>query len=90
MRLFGTTAPREAATKQRIGVVFDTCALPKEITVAAADSLMRSAYGRWDQAAFKRCLGEFDLPEDKKVSDLSRGILMSATSQATSRRLLTT
>lgn len=76
VRLFGTAAPRDAATKQRIGVVFDTCALPEEITVAAAGSLMRSVYGRWDQAAFKRCLGEFGLPEDKKVSDLSRGMSM--------------
>ena len=76
VELFGGESPRAATTKQRIGVVFDTCALPEEITVATAGALMRSVYTRWDQRAFERYLQEFGLPTDKRISDLSRGMGM--------------
>ena len=73
VELFDGASARAAATKQRIGVVFDTCALPEEITVATAGALMRSVYDRWNQRTFERYLQEFGLPANKKIADLSRG-----------------
>lgn len=69
-------SPRDARAKQRIGVVFDACALPEEITVETAGAIMASVYTQWDHAAFERCLRTFGLPARKRISELSRGMGM--------------
>lgn len=76
IELFDGLSPRDAAAKQRTGVVFDTCALPEEITVATAGRLMATVYKHWNPTAFDRFLKEFDLQPGKTVKDLSRGMGM--------------
>lgn len=66
----------ETALKQRIGVVFDACAFPKQIRVRDVRRLMRGAYAAWDDDAFARHLRSFGIDEAKKVEDLSRGMGM--------------
>ncbi len=81
IELFGedmTHAPasRLAAAKQRIGVVFDTCSFPEEITVENAGKLMASCYKAWNAPAFRTFARAFELPENKTVKELSRGMSM--------------
>lgn len=72
----GAPAQRLAELKQRIGVVFDTCSFPEEMTVAAVGKLMAASYRAWDSAAFRTRIKQFDLPPDRTVKDLSRGMSM--------------
>ena len=79
--LFGeevTGAPerRLAQLKQRIGVVFDTCSFPEELTVSTVSSLMAQSYKDWNPGAFRTFAHAFQLPQDKTVKDLSRGMGM--------------
>lgn len=65
--------------KQQLGVVFDTCAFPDEITVANTASMMRFAYKDWSDATFEQYRTLFGLDPAKKVKDLSRGMGMKLT-----------
>lgn len=67
---------RIAQLKQQIGIVFDTCSLPEELTVEDAGKLMARVYGNWDQRAFAELLSTFETPKDKAIKDLSRGMGM--------------
>lgn len=69
-------ARTEASVKQRIGVVFDACSYPDESKVADVAQMMAIAYEGWGQDAFENRLEDFDLPADRKVKDLSRGMGM--------------
>ena len=72
----GTPPKRLAQLKQRIGVVFDTCSFPEELTIEAVGKLMAASYRAWDDAAFHARVKESELPLDKTVKDLSRGMSM--------------
>lgn len=72
----GADARTEASVKQRIGVVFDACSYPDESKVADVGRMMAIAYEGWDRDAFEHRLEDFDLPADRKVKDLSRGMGM--------------
>lgn len=79
--LFGeevTGAPekRLAELKQRIGVVFDTCSFPEELTVSTVGKLMAQCYKGWNPGAFRTLVQQLGLPADKTVKDLSRGMGM--------------
>lgn len=82
IELFDTTVdthtPSSTITslKQRIGVVFDACSFPEEMTVRSVGGLMSYAYRAWNKEVFAQYLQEFDLPESKMVKDLSRGMGM--------------
>lgn len=62
--------------KQRTGVVFDTCSFPEEMTVASVGKLMAYSYETWNPADFEQRLAQFELPKNKAVQDLSRGMSM--------------
>lgn len=72
----GADARTEASVKQRVGVVFDACSYPDESKVTDVGRMMAIAYEDWDKAAFENRLEDFDLPVDRKVKDLSRGMGM--------------
>ena len=79
--LFGeevSNAPekRLAQLKQRIGVVFDTCSFPEELTVDMVGKLMDQCYKNWNPGAFHTFARAFKLPPDKTVKELSRGMGM--------------
>ncbi len=79
--LFGeevSNAPekRLAQLKQRIGVVFDTCSFPEELTVDMVGKLMDQCYKNWNPGAFHTFARAFKLPLDKTVKELSRGMGM--------------
>ena len=67
---------RLAELKQRIGVVFDTCSFPDELSVETVGKLMAQCYRDWNDRAFRTLAAAFGLPMDKTVHDLSRGMGM--------------
>ena len=72
----GAPQKRLAEQKQRIGVVFDTCSFPEELTVKTVGKLMAQCYENWNPGSFRSFARTFQLPEDKAVKDLSRGMGM--------------
>lgn len=70
------TSAYETDVKQRVGVVFDSCAFPNEVRLKDIARLMETAYTRWDAQAFADRLEGFELPQSRKVSELSRGMGM--------------
>ncbi|WP_225748678.1 ABC transporter ATP-binding protein [Paraeggerthella sp. Marseille-Q4926] len=72
----GAPPKRLAELKQRVGVVFDTCSFPEELTVEAVGKLMSVSYRAWDAAGFRERIKQFELPPSKTVKDLSRGMSM--------------
>ncbi len=68
--------PLSAATKEHIGVVFDTCPFADDTQLADIARLGRATYRRWNGELFDQLLTDFGLNARKKVSELSRGMGM--------------
>ena len=68
--------PEGAHAKERVGVVFDTVSLPGHLRVRDVGTIYARAYDRWDAHRFSRLIDTFDLPAEKCVKDLSRGMGM--------------
>ena len=68
--------PAGAHAKERVGVVFDTVSLPGHLRVRDVGTIYAHAYDRWDAHRFSRLTDTFDLPVEKCVKDLSRGMGM--------------
>lgn len=62
--------------KKRVGVIFDTCPFPAELTVGDVSRLGEAAYLNWDAKVFEELAGRFGLGWDKAVKELSRGMGM--------------
>ena len=61
------------ARRDRIGVVLDTVALPREWTAASAARNLARFYPDWDRGRLDELLARLDVPARVKVKDLSRG-----------------
>jgi ABC-2 type transport system ATP-binding protein len=80
-----------ANVKQDVGIVFDTCSFPNEITVRDVARMMKASYFNWDAEVFFKSLQEFSLPTSRKIRELSRGMgmkLMLAIALSHQARLL--
>jgi len=62
--------------REQIGVVFDECNFPQELRVKDIRKILGSIYRTWDDAKFSEYLSRFQLPCDKKIKDLSKGMKM--------------
>lgn len=62
--------------RSRVGVVFDTCPYPSEITVSQVETCIKPAFPTWDNACFEALVARFGLEPKKKVKSLSRGMGM--------------
>lgn len=65
-----------AATKERVGVVFDTVSLPGHLRVADVGRIYTSAFASWDAHRFSQLTRDLGLDPKKAVKDLSRGMGM--------------
>jgi ABC-2 type transport system ATP-binding protein len=63
--------PRELA---QIGYVSENQRLPRWLTVAELLTYCRPFYPTWDTAFAARLLGQFQLPTDRRIAHLSRGM----------------
>ena len=73
IRIFGRDIADESV-RDRIGVVFDENHFPEIFTPAEIGRFMAGIYSDWDADAYRSCLTNFGLPEDKKTGEFSRGM----------------
>ncbi len=66
----------ELAIKDRIGFVYDENYYYEELTVEEMKNFVKPFYSRWDEAAFKNYVDQFELPLKKPIKNLSKGMKM--------------
>ena len=64
------------AIKERLGVVFDSLYLANHLNVKQIQNQLKPFYKDWNSDEFFRRINEFDLPDNKKVGDFSKGMKM--------------
>lgn len=62
--------------KEQIGVVFDGSNLHENMTVNNINSIMKNIYSNWDEVEYKEYSKKFELPENKRIKEFSRGMKM--------------
>lgn len=78
-RVMGTDSRRLGpAELANIGYVAESQLLPLWMTVRQYLVYCRPFYPRWDAALAEKLLAMFELPPDRKLKDLSRGMVMKA------------
>lgn len=70
------TGEKESGWREQIGVVFDECNMPYSLKIKNIQKIMGEIYQTWDNNKFSGYLNRFELPLDKKVKDLSKGMKM--------------
>lgn len=81
----------EQLIKQDIGVVFDDIFFVDSWKVYEVERVVKSFYTHWDSKQYRQYVSDFELPMDKKVKELSRGMkmkLMLATAMSHNAKLL--
>ena len=68
--------PDARRLRSRVGVVFDTCPYPCELTVSQVGTCIEPAFPTWDNTCFEALVDRFGLEPKKKVKSLSRGMGM--------------
>jgi len=66
----------EREIKDQIGFVYDQNYYYEELTVREMKRVIAPMYKSWDENLFKKYLKIFQLPENKKIKDLSKGMKM--------------
>ena len=61
-------------TKEHIGVVFDECFFPENMTAREIGKMLSLCYCTWDAARWDALLKKYALPEKKPVKGFSRGM----------------
>lgn len=64
------------AIKERLGVVFDSLYLAEHLNIKQIEQQLKPFYKDWDTEEFFRRVKEFDLPDNRKVGDFSKGMKM--------------
>lgn len=70
------TVRDEKVVKDKIGFVFDDTHFYEHLKVEDMTKIIRRFYSRWDQGLYLRYIKQFDLPEHKKIKELSSGMKM--------------
>jgi ABC-2 type transport system ATP-binding protein len=68
----------DPATLARIGYVSENQKLPEWMTVRQLIDFCKPLYPTWDDALCEKLITEYDLPADRKLKHLSRGMKMKA------------
>lgn len=77
IRVFGRDHEKyEREIKQKIGVVCDGLAPYGKYFVKDIEKIMKGIYKAWDSAKYQEYIRRFELPPDKRVKDLSKGMTM--------------
>ncbi len=64
------------AIKERIGVVFDSLYLAEHLNVKQIEQQLKPFYKDWDSKEYARRIKEFELPDNKRIGDFSKGMKM--------------
>jgi ABC-2 type transport system ATP-binding protein len=66
----------EQKIKQDIAVVFDDTFFAESWKVSEVEKAIQGFYSKWNSALYHHHSNDFNLPEDKRVNELSRGMKM--------------
>ncbi len=64
----------ESSLKDRIAFLLDGDYFYPELTLNQMKNIVASAYSNWDEAMFKKYVDKFNLPMNKKIVNLSKGM----------------
>lgn len=73
IKIFGKDY-KDESVKDEIGVVLDNTFFPEILTARDINKSMKSIYKNWDSNLFFDYLKEFNLPENKTIKSLSKGM----------------
>lgn len=62
--------------KSKLGIVLDDGHFYEDLTLRKMKSLIAPMYPTWNDNAYQSYIKKFELPENKKIKDLSRGMRM--------------
>lgn len=68
------TMKNESKLRNRIGFLLDGDYYYPELTLKQMKNIVSSAYSNWDERTFNFYIEKFDLPINKKISELSKGM----------------
>ena len=75
VELFGLDSEtHEVEVKDRIGIVLGECNFHEHFTPKNVNNILKSIYTKWDSNAYFAYLEQFDVPKDKKIKDMSKGM----------------
>ncbi len=75
IKVFGKDNKKEESLiKEDIGVVLDNMFFPEILTANDINVIMKDIYKSWDKELFYKYLSDFNLPEDRKIKTLSKGM----------------
>ncbi len=90
IKIFGKNY-KDTEIREDIGVVLDNTFFPEILTAKDINSSMKGIYKNWDSELYFNYLKEFDLPDNKQLNSMSKGMrkkLEIATSLAHKPKLL--
>ncbi len=67
---------QEREIKDQLGIVLDVGYYYEDLTLNEMKSLIAPIYSAWDNKAYQHYLQKFNLPSDRKIKDLSKGMRM--------------
>ena len=75
IKIFGKDYKKyEKAIKEDIGVVLDNMFFPELLSAKDINSIMRDTFKNWDCELYFKYLKDFDIPSDKQIKSLSKGM----------------
>ena len=77
IKIFGLDYEKdEIKIKEKIGFVYDENHFYDDLTVEEMKNIIRPFYKNWDEAMFSKYVKEFQLPLNKQIKHLSKGMKM--------------
>ncbi len=67
---------KNESVREDIGVVFDELKFPMIFTAKDIRTVLKGVYKNWDDALYNKYLQKFNLPNNKKIKEFSRGMKM--------------
>ena len=75
IKIFGLDSKKEEdKIKENIGVVLDDMFFPEILNPQDIDKIMKDIYSNWDHDLYYKYLNDFNLPKNKQVKTLSKGM----------------
>lgn len=75
VRLLGSRGP-EVVNREEVGVVFDGNNYPTMLTPRQMGKVFPGLYRSWDEGKYREILERFQIPENKKIKEFSKGMKM--------------
>ncbi|MDE7333778.1 MAG: ABC transporter ATP-binding protein [Lachnospiraceae bacterium] len=67
---------KDVTWREQIGVVFDECNFPLGLKVKDVQKVMKNIYRTWEEGKFRDYMERFEIPLNKKIKELSKGMKM--------------